>query len=52
MTDTWSEARHHLERGLKLFIVVDIAGIAFGIIQNDWWLADLAPEKRLSRLIV
>ena len=41
MTDAWSEARHHLERGLKLFIVVDVAGIAFGIIQNDWWLASI-----------
>jgi len=41
MTDTWSEARHHLERGLKLFIVVAVDGIAFGIIWNDWRLASI-----------
>jgi len=41
MTDTWSEARHHLERGLKLFVVVDVAGTVFGIIHNDWWLASI-----------
>jgi uncharacterized ion transporter superfamily protein YfcC len=41
MTDTWFEARHHLERGLKLFFVVDVAGTVFGIIHNDWWLASI-----------
>ena len=39
MTDTWSEALHHLDRGLKIFLAADVAGTIFSIIHNDWWLA-------------
>ena len=55
MTDTWSEARHHLERGLKVFVVVDVAGTVFGIsiTTGGWrrsgWLRDASLEPLESR---
>ena len=41
MTDTWSEAHHHLDGGLKFFVVVNAAGTVFGMLYDDWLLASI-----------
>lgn len=41
MTDTWFEAHHHLDRGLKLFFVANVVGAIFSIIHKEWWLASI-----------
>jgi len=41
MTDSWSEAHRHLDRGLKLFFVADAAGTLFGVLHDDWRLASI-----------
>ena len=37
MTDTWSEAHHHLDRVLTFLLVVDVVGAFVGVIRHDGW---------------
>jgi hypothetical protein len=39
MTTTYSEAQHRLDRVLRFFVVVDVAGICIAAINYAWWFA-------------
>ena len=37
MTYTWLEAQHHLNRFIKIFLVIDVGGTLLGIMHHDGW---------------
>ena len=41
MTDTWSEADHHLDRVLTFLLVVDMVGTFAGVIHHDGWFTTI-----------
>ena len=41
MTDTWSEAHHHLDRVLTFLLVVDVVGTFAGIMHHDGWFTTI-----------
>jgi len=41
MTDTWSEAHHHLDRVLNFLLVVDVVGTFAGIMHHDGWVTTI-----------